>query len=742
MPRLFHPTTPASWLRSVPALALLLALFAATAPAAQASGFLVPVDESRAVRGGWSIDRYEVDAVVRGPHARVTVQQVFRNLTASALEADYIFPLPRGAMVSSITLFEGSKGLEGRLLRDSDALRAYEQIVRERRDPALVQYLGQNFYRVRVFPIPAGQTRKLVLKYDQTLSADSGLVEFAHPLGSTRLSARPIATMILRADVQTKAPIGPIYSPTHDVAVVRKAKNRALISFESSTRGERGDFLLYWSTTSRRIGASLLTYWPKHEARGYYLLLATPRPPTAQELTPRPKNITFVVDTSGSMAGEKIEQVRAALKQVIGALNEGDRFNVIAYHSAVQPLWERPRVGKPAARKEALAFVDRLQAEGGTNIEGALRAALSAPRPRGMPSVVMFLTDGRPTMGEQDSDKILASAKKANADGGTRVFVLGVGVDVNTVLLDRIALENKGTPTFVRPRENVELKVSSLYDKIRYPVLTDVTLTARGMKASDALPRQLPDVFRGSEIVLAGRYGAGGPVEVVLAGLDGALELEFHYTLTAARQGAGLRSNFPARVWATRRIGELLDSIRLHKNRDPELVNEIVRLSTKFGILTEYTSFLADETGVSHSALAVNRRRALKNIDGLAGREVGGSGWAQSANQVLRRGASRAPQSANGYYLSTEGDRDVRRVELSGVQVVRNRTFYFRGAKIGWVDVDVPDAAKPDEVVERWTPRFFELLKTTDGDERERLAQAGPLLLRLQGRVVRIVDAK
>jgi len=730
----------------VAASALLLAsAWLAAAPAAHADGFLVPTDRIRSAQGRWSLDAYRVDVVVRGPHARVTVEQVVRNLGTRPLEADYLFPLPRSAMVSSITLFDGGKGVAGRLLRAEEARRAYEAIVRRRRDPALLQYLGQDLYRVRVFPLAPGQTRRLVLKYDRRLTTDGGLVEFDHPLGATRMSALPIRTLAVHLDVQTKEALGPIYSPTHDVAVVRKGPKRAEISYENSSRGEPVDFLLYWATTSRRIGATLLTYWPRDEPLGYFLFVAHPTLRTSAPAAAHPKNITFVVDTSGSMAGEKIEQVRAALTQVIGALNPGDRFNVVAYHSSVLPLWPESRSADAAGRKEALAFVGRIQAEGGTNIEGALRAALRAVRPKGMPSVVVFLTDGRPTMGVTDADEIVASVARANSGRKTRIFVVGVGVDVNSVLLDRLALDNKGAPAFVRPRESVEVKVSHLYEKLRYPVLTDVTFAARGLRAADVLPQQIPDLFRGGELVLAGRYGGkrgGGPVELVLAGRGGALEREFHYVRSAARKGEGLRSDFPARVWATRRIAALLDAIRLLKRHDVELVEEIVRLSTKFGILTEYTSFLADETGVSHSALAVNTRRARKNIEGLAARSVGGSGWAQSANQVGRRGAARAPRPTSGYFLATEGDRDVRRVELSGVRLVANRAFYYRGSKLGWVDAGIPDAGRADEVVTRWSPRFFELLRSTTPAENVRLAQDGPLFLGVQGHWIRIVEAK
>ena len=728
--------------RSGAAIAALVALWVGAAAPAQASGFLVSVDRQHNRQRHWSIESYKVDVVVRGPHARVRVEQVFKNLGRSNLEADYIFPLPRGAMVSSITLFESGKGLEGRLLRAEEARRIFEEIMRRRKDPALLQYVGQNIYRVRVFPIPPGQTRKLVLTYDQTLTTDAGLTELSHPLSSVRFSAAPIRLMTMHVDLQTKLALGPIYSPTHDVAVTRAAKNRAEISYEGPVPADAADLLLYWTRTSRRIGATLLTYWPEEESQGYFLFLATPSLRDGAGSAPRPKNVTFVVDVSGSMGGEKLEQVRAALKQIIPSLNEADQFNVIAYHNRVFALWQKPHVATRKARDEALLFVDALSASGGTRIEGALLTALSAPTPEHMPSVIVFLTDGVPTMGETDPDKILAMARRHNQRAKQRIFVLGVGVDVNTVMLDRLALENHGSPAFVRPRENVEVKVSSLYDKVRHPVLTEVKFTARGMKADDCLPHELPGLFRGSELVLAGRYGQGGPVELVLSGRDGALEREFHYTLAAGRRGQGLASDFPARVWATRRIAELLDAIRLHKRKDRELVDEIVRLSTKFGILTEYTAFLADETGVSHRELALNSRRAQRNIDVLMPRIVGGSGVAQSLNNLGRRGATRVDPASVGFYVATASDRDLQRVARSGVQNVANRTFYYRGRSIGWVDAKVRSEEKPAQVLTRWSPEFFRLLHTTSGLENVRLSQAGPLLLEIRGQVVRIEDPK
>ncbi len=713
-----------------------LALLALLAPCARADGFLIPTRPGMPVRGAWAVTYHKVDVVVRGPHARVSVDEEFQNLGVTALEAEYVFPLPHGAMVSSITLFENGKGLEGVILRADEARRAYEEIVRRQRDPALLEYLGDDFFRVRVFPIPPGGRRRVVLKYDQLLSTDGGTTELLYPLNTEKLSARPLSEVVVDVDLDAGAPLGPVYSPTHDVAVVRKSAERAQVTYEASDVLPQDDFLLYWGTTHNQVGATLLTYWPSQDDRGYFLFLASPAA-GGPEVAARPKQITFVVDTSGSMAGPKIDQVRAALRQVIGSLNPGDRFNVIAYHTAVMPLWDAVHEATPKSRDEALAFVAGLRAEGGTNIEEALTAALAGTKDDDVASAIVFLTDGRPTIGTTDTDEILRAVDGANPKGRVRVFVLGVGVDVNTVLLDRLALENHGAPSFLRPGEDVEPKVASLYEKIRYPVLTDLSLTAPGLSVSELLPRVVPDLFRGGQVVLAGRYQTPGRKEVVLSGRDGNLTREYHYVLQAADRGQGLLSDFPARVWATRRIAELIDAIRLQKRADPELVTEIVRLSTRFGILTEYTAFLAAE-GADHTRFRDNVVAAGRQLDELGASEVGAVGVAQSKNQASRRGADRA--AGPTLWTAEEDGRDVQNEQLGdAVRQVGNRTFYRRAH--GWVDAEVHDLSHVDETVSRWSPRFFEILRTTTPDENARLAQRGAVVLEVGGRVLRIVDA-
>jgi Ca-activated chloride channel family protein len=576
------------------------------------------------------------------------------------------------------------------------------------------------------------------LRYEQALSADGGTYELRYPLNTEKFSAQPLEDVSVTVDIRADGPLGPVYSPTHDVAVARPERNRAQASYESRTVRPDTDFLLYWSLSRNDVGASLLTWWPKDEDRGYFLFLASPALPDGAARATKPKQITFVVDTSGSMSGDKMEQARAALRQVIGGLNDGDRFNVIAYDTGVRPLWAGPQPLTAATRAEALEFVAGLKAMGGTNIEGALTAALAPGQPTSLPSAIVFLTDGRPTVGVTDPQQIAARVTEANRGRGTRVFVLGVGVDVNAVLLDRLALENHGAPAYVLPREDVETKVSALYEKLRYPVLTDLRLDLAGIQASEVLPAAVPDLFRGSQVVMAGRYRQGGRRELVLTGRDGAVEREYHYLLDAAERGKGLADDFPARVWATRRIAYLVDQIRLSGRREAELVDEIVRLSTRFGILTEYTAFLADET-VSHGHFAENVRRAGGELDAQTKTAEGGLGVAQSTGNAQRREADRAP-AAQQVWRAARDDRDVESQEVAGVRQVANRTFYRRAQ--GWVDVRVTDADAAAETVTRWSERFFELLRTTTTEENARLSQDGPLVLEVQGRVVRIVDPR
>jgi len=748
--------------RTLALFALLLSAVASClglAPAAGADGFLVPTRPERRVRGDWAVTYHRVDVVVEGQTAHVRIDQEFTNLAPFPLESEYVFPLPAGAMMSSVTLMVDGKGLEGRLLRAEEARRIYDEIVRRQKDPALVEYVGRDFFRASIFPIPPGGSRQLVLEYDHLLPKDGETIELLYPLNTEKFSAKPLRDVRVQVEIRSQTGVGSIYSPSHDVIVSRPDAKRAKIVFQAREIRPETDFLLYWGESGAEVGGTLLTHWPRGEDRGYFLFLASPTLPDGATSAAKPKDLTLCVDVSGSMAGVKLEQTKAALRQVLGGLNDGDVFNVITYHSGVVPMWDTGKPLTAETRKEAMEFVEGLKATGGTNISGALDAALAAPSKPGLPRVILFLTDGRPTMGIQNPDEIVHRVAAANKEGRVRIFAFGVGVDVNPGLLDKIALGNHGTPTYVRPNEDVERKVASLYEKIRYPVLSDVKVDFSALGATEVLPTTAPDLFRGGQVVIAGRYKKSGPVDVVVVGKDGQEGREFHYKLSAGAEGQGLRDDFAARVWAVRRIAELIDAIRLAGRQDKELVDEIVRLSTKFGIMTEYTSFLADETA-DHGRLDDNRLRARRELSEAKkdAESADAGGFAGGSNQEGRRAADKAPPPtspapgapATGAaeapkLLKASGNRrDVEEAQVpGGLRQVGNRAFYKRADvknRAAWVDAEVADTTKVDETVTRWTPRFFELLAGTSADENARLAQEGDVLLRLSGRNVLVID--
>ena len=723
--------------------ALLLAgVLLALASEASAAGFLVqvPGGQGPAPRERrWQLESEQVEAIFSEPFARITAMQVFRNESSAPLNVRYVFPAPHGATVSGLALFERGRSVSVRALKAEEGRELITSLLRTRREPALIAYLGRPMYEAVLEPLPAESTTTLTLKYEQKLPTDAGVSEWIHEVTGAFAGPPEGVGFALHLELKTGTHLGPVYAPSYDVRIRRSFSGTAT-TLKTRLRVDDPPIALYWSTSGNSVGATLLTHWPEGEKQGYFLFLAEPAHRAAIGRVIRPKTIHFAIDASGSMSGEKLAQVKAALKQAIATLNPKDRFNVVAFNNAVVSLWERPQVFAPEAMRQAFAFIDRLRTAGGTNMEAALATVLGAgAHESGTPAMVVFLTDGRPTLGEVDADKLVSSV----AGRHTRIFSLGVGVDVNSVLLDRLALETRGVPEYVQPREDVERKVASLYQKIRFPVLSDIAFDFANMGASQVLPERPADLYRGSRVVLAGRYDKPGQVELVLRGRVGSFTREYRYILKAASAGQGVSNDFPARVWATRRIAALIDSIRLYKEQDPALVAEIARLSRRFGVVTEYTLYL---TGEPHEAAAPGtpQEKTGRSLRAQTPHSVGNMAWAQSKSQTLRRSATRVPRRERELYLAGSNDRDVQTLELedeSGAwpRVIANRTFFFREDR-GWVDVGVSNASRIDERIVRWSARFFDLLGRTTPAENARLAQRGDVLLRVDNRTLHVVD--
>ncbi len=534
---------------------------------------------------------HHVNAKIRDQVATTSVDQEFYNPNDRQLEGTYIFPVPKGAQIDKFSMEVAGKQVQAELLPAEKARALYEDIVRKHRDPALLEYLGRDLFKVRIFPIEPHSKKQVKLAYTQLLRADSGLVSYVYPLNTEKFSAAPIKDVSLKLDLETKRPLKSIYSPSHKVDIARHGDRRATVGFEARDVRPDTDFQLLFATDQDEIGLNLMT-WRASGEDGYFLLLASPgfEADTKQVI---PKDVVFVLDTSGSMAGKKLEQAKNALRFCVENLNDSDRFELVRFSTEAEPLFNRLVEATRANRDRALDFIKDLKPIGGTAIYDALQRAvgvLSAKSDR--PRTIIFLTDGLPTAGETNLDRIVddTARKTRAAEGQTRIFCFGIGNDVNTHLLDRITEATHATSEYVLPDEDLEVKVSRFFFKVKDPVLAGVKLTfPDSIKVTKLYPSPVPDLFRGEQIVLVGRYAGEGKGRVTLAGTVNGAARSFEFD--AAFAGASKEHEFIPRLWATRRIGYLLDEIRL-RGENAELKDEVVELARKYGIVTPYTAFL------------------------------------------------------------------------------------------------------------------------------------------------------
>src|SRR5438270_2553183 len=432
--------------------------------------------------------RSTVQVSITGRLARVSVGEWFRNNGPMLEEGMYHFPLPGEAVFSSYSLWQGDQELRGEAMDASQARAIYEAIVRQKRDPALIELAGQGLIRARVFPINPGETRKITLKYTQLLDRTGDAWRFRY-LGDRN---RQTAARSFRLEVDSAAQFGDPYSPTHQVQVARH-DNRIEVTLGDAAN--TGDFELLLPLARGLVGLSLVPHHPVGED-GYFMLLLAPG--ASSDAAALRRDVVAVIDVSGSMSGEKISQAKSALTQLLGSLRDGDRFRLVAFSGGVRRYAQGWAAVSVQGRRDASAWIQSLEAEGGTNIAGALAEAFVVPPSEEALGVVVFLTDGQASTGDTDPEHIAERAEQGR--GRCRVFSFGIGDDVNTYLLDRLTERARGTTEYIRPGENIERAVGSLAAKIASPVLTDVALTATsGVELYDVQPGSLTDLLAGGE---------------------------------------------------------------------------------------------------------------------------------------------------------------------------------------------------------------------------------------------------
>jgi len=521
--------------------------------------------------------------------ATTELEQIFNNPSNAPAEESYIWPLPEGASVSDFQLWIDGKPQKAELLDKDKARSIYEGIVRSQRDPAILEWAGLGCVRASVFPVPARGQARVQLKYTTLLDASANLSEYILPLRLAALSPAGIRSFTIEGAIESQRAIASIYSPTHALDVKQINSKSARFSYEGSGASQIKNFILTFVSPQSDFGALVLAHRAAG-APGFFTLSLTPR----FDLAPSqilPKDVVFVFDTSGSMVGEKMEQAKKALAQCLGRLAPNDRFAMIRFSTEAEAF--RPEICEITKDNidAARAWVQKLEARGGTNIDEGLSEALRHEPAPGRMQMIFFLTDGLPTVGITDKNQLLNKVRGKNTKG-LRIFTFGVGFDVNTQLLDALANESKAAREYVHPQEDVEMKVSALFDKVANPVLSDVAIDGGDADFFDIYPRQLPDLFRGSQLVVTGRYRGDGKKILKLSGKFGESKREFTYEVYFPRVEE--KYDTTAALWASRKVGFLLDEIRL-RGSNPELIDEIKRLGKEYNIITPYTSFLVVE---------------------------------------------------------------------------------------------------------------------------------------------------
>lgn len=698
------------------------------------------------------IKSINVEVKINEQVATTHVEQVFRNDSPYTLEGTYFFPIPETASIVEFAIWENGKKLVGEVRSREEARRIYDEIVRRQRDPGLLEYAGKDLFQASIFPIPPNSDKKLEITYSQVLKAESGTVAYRYPLGTGNRAwainqpvpvrnvnysetNRPEKLGTVSGTIEINAPqaLRNIYSPTHNIDIKRTGETKAKMSFEST--GKDQDFQLFYGLSNKDFGMSLMTYREPGKD-GYFLMILSPKDKVLESEIVS-KDIVFVLDTSGSMADEgKMEKARSALLFGIKNLRDGDRFNVINF-AGEEHLMENGLIAADSkGRNRGEEFVKKLTPTGGTNINDALRAAMKQFDSSDRPKLLVFMTDGLPTVGETNVEKIIKNAQEVKVEG-LRLFTFGVGYDVNTKLLDKVAEENSGTADYVEPKEDLEVKVGNFFTKVNSPVLTGLNLDFGSVRTDLVYPRKTQDLFRGNQLMMIGRYKNDNDLKnitVKLSGKTGKEMRTFNYENLAFPIRAE-DNNFLPRLWATRRVGWLMEQIR-NNGETKEVRDEIVDLGTRYGIVTPYTSYLAtDGSEVNNRQVSnlpmmqrgvtkdkVLRRESIASDGaGVGGGQGSGRGNAPSPKKTPMPSSATVDVTSGEQAVTASKERknkqeaekvtseDDEILKTGNVKKAGVKTFYEENGV--WIDGEFKEESKLTEIKLKFaSDEFFDLI--------------------------------
>lgn len=640
--------------------------------------------DGRVVRTG-----REVRVVLEGRVLRYEVTERWTNRGRALGEVDYVLPLPRGAAFENLSLMIDGEMVNGEIRGAGEARRIYEEIVRRQRDPALVEWMDHGVLRTRIFPIQPGETRTVTVRFNAIAEREGDALRVDVP------APRGQGTENTGTQLNFQWPEGDGYgeawSPTHRVEDAGGVPRRSLRVVDATGTVT---LLLPVPVRSNSAAMTVLTHAPRTDEG--YMLLTIGAPTRSVSRTAR--DVTFVIDVSGSMSGEKMTQAKAAGRQLLNSLSAADRFRLIAFSSDVNDFAEGWSAVNAGNLRRAQEWLDGLSATGGTNIGGALERALEASTPANRLGLVLFMTDGEPTVGERDPAKLASSASQRR--GERRVFTFGIGADVNATLLEQLALDGAGTAHFVRPQENVERIVGVVAQRLTSPVATDIRIRAQGVTLQQVMPAGRIDLFAGQELTILARYtGSAESARITITGQhpDGAVTWSSEARFPAQRTPDA----FVGRLWATQRVG-WLSAERRKNGASPELDNEIKQLGERWGIPTALTSYLVLEPG-----MVVTNGPVPRGGRGGVMPTAQGVGTAASPPPAVFEEARRASmQRASRSVADAEGDMDARQTRRT-----TSRMFVLKDSV--WTDTRGAAARARTVRVRPFSDAYFALMNRT-----------------------------
>lgn len=695
-----------------------------------------------------AVSSVDVDTKIAGGVANVTVSHTFANRSGVAQEGDFVFPIPEGATIRDFAMYDGENKMDAKLMEKDEATSTYEAIVRQRRDPALLTYVGRSALRVRLFPIAPNSERRVTMKLAIVLPREGGNQKFGWTLAGPHLPVKPEKVSV-RINAEG---VGSLYSPTHNLQIRKEEGDRSVATWSSEkdpgSLAEHPELEVYLSPKdTRAVALSVLSYnasLPKVASigggmrqSGYFMVVATPNLPDSAKVA-GPKRVIMVMDRSGSMAGKKIEQARGALKVALGKLRAIDSFNLLTFSDKVEKLSSEPLTATPDNLKRAMAWADDITADGGTNINQALVDGLGQFDEKRAGNTLLFFTDGLPTVGVKDQSQIVKAAVDASQKKA-RCFVFGVGYDVDVPFLDTVSSKLRGDADYVRPDEDIEVKTAQFVAKTAAPSLENLKLTVSGIRSGEVYPKpeELPDLFDGGQLVLVGRYTGEGKTEITLTGEAGGKPQKF--TLNNNLPAVSTEADFLPRLWASRKIGYLQDEIRLMEEgpRKKEAIEQVVALSREFGILTPFTALFVPEPGMPiDGVLREQERNALFGAGpGGGGRGGFGGGSGGAAPPAAAKAASaafgrarageeatnisqgaRAQKSwnvvSNADYAQRQSGalKDAYQTQNQRLRRVAGRTFWQNGAQ--WQDANYDPKKQTEQVkIKPFSDAYFALTR-------------------------------